>query len=105
MKRTLSLAVVSVGAGGLVAMLTLGEAPSKAAELNRVEAGAVLTPAQVKSDLALAKEAFERVHPGYTRYASEADMKAAWASILTKAQADGGIFLPRSEPSAHHHPL
>ncbi|MEP3422198.1 MAG: S41 family peptidase [Erythrobacter sp.] len=47
----------------------------------------------VQSDIALAQEAYERVHPGYTRYASEAEMNAAWAGIVARAQTDGGMRL------------
>ena len=93
MKLTLSLALVAAGGAVLFTSFVGGQAPSEAAELNPVEAGAVLTPEQVKSDLALAEEAFERVHPGYTRYASDAEMRSAWAAIVTKAQDDGGMPL------------
>lgn len=93
MKFTFSLALITAGIAVLFTTLVGGEAPSEAAELNPVDAGAVLTPAQVKSDLALAEEAFERVHPGYTRYASQDEMQSAWASIVSKAEADGGMPL------------
>lgn len=93
MKLTMSLALVAAGGAVVLTSFVGGEAPSKAAELDPVEASAVLSPEQVKSDVALAEEAFERVHPGYTRYASDAEMKDAWASIVSKAEANGGMPL------------
>ena len=53
-----------------------------------------LTPEQVREDVALAKEAFERVHPGYTRYATLDEMNGEWQSIIDKAEAKGGMSLP-----------
>lgn len=50
-----------------------------------------LTPGQISADIALAREAYERVHPGYTRYATEEEMKAAWRSITEQASAAGGM--------------
>jgi len=52
-----------------------------------------LTIEQVRSDVALAKEAFERVHPGYTRYATKAEMDAAWQAIIDTAVAEDGMGL------------
>lgn len=57
-------------------------------------ADAVMTPDQVRADVALAKEAFERVHPGYTRYATKAEMDAKWQAIIDQADAKGGMSLP-----------
>ncbi|WP_298466085.1 S41 family peptidase [uncultured Erythrobacter sp.] len=59
-----------------------------------VAADATLTPAQVRSDIELAKEAFSRVHPGYTRYASEQEMDAAWQAVIDRAEQQGGMTLP-----------
>jgi len=59
-----------------------------------VAADAVLTPAQVRSDIELAKEAFSRVHPGYTRYATEQEMDDAWQAVIVQAEAQGGMTLP-----------
>lgn len=52
-----------------------------------------LTPVQVASDIGLAKEAYSRIHPGYTRYASAQDMEAAWSAITARAEANGGMRL------------
>lgn len=57
-------------------------------------ADALMTPDQVRADVALAKEAFERVHPGYTRYATEAEMDAKWQAIIDRAEAQGSMSLP-----------
>jgi len=93
MKLTLSLALITAGIAVLFTSFVGSGSASEAAEINPVEADAVLTPAQVKSDLALAEEAFERVHPGYTRYATDAEMRRAWAAIISKAEAEGGMPL------------
>ncbi len=50
-----------------------------------------LSAEQVQSDIALAEEAYSRIHPGYTRYASEQEMQAVWANIAERAAADGGM--------------
>ncbi len=52
-----------------------------------------LSVEQVRADVALAKEAFERVHPGYTRYATKQEMDAEWQSIVDIAQAGNGMSL------------
>lgn len=59
-----------------------------------VAADSTLTPAQVRADIELAKEAFSRVHPGYTRYATQSEMDAAWQAVIDKADAQGGMSLP-----------
>lgn len=53
----------------------------------------ILTLAQIKRDVALAQDAYAQIHPGYTRYASAAEMEAAWAGILSQAEASGGMTL------------
>ncbi|NVE93639.1 S41 family peptidase [Altererythrobacter lutimaris] len=58
-----------------------------------VAADARLTPEQVRADIELAREAFSRVHPGYTRYATETEMDALWQSIIDRAEAQGGMSL------------
>lgn len=47
----------------------------------------------VKSDIALAEEAYSRIHPGYTRYASASDMSDAWDDIIERAVREGGLTL------------
>ncbi len=60
-----------------------------------VPANAILSPQQVREDVELAHEAFSRVHPGYTRYATELEMDQAWDAIIRKAEANGGMPLER----------
>ena len=50
-----------------------------------------LSAKQVEKDIALAKEAYERVHPGYTRYAKASEMNAAWQAIVDSARANKGM--------------
>lgn len=52
-----------------------------------------LTPEQVKSDIDLANNAYSRIHPGYTRYASSAELEAGWSDIIDTASTDKGMSL------------
>ncbi|MEM1035312.1 MAG: S41 family peptidase [Pseudomonadota bacterium] len=51
----------------------------------------LLTPAQVERDVELAVEAYERIHPGYTRYTSQDTLDAAWQSVVDEATANNGM--------------
>ncbi len=53
--------------------------------------GPMLTPEQVARDVALAQEAYDRIHPGYTRYADAATLDAAWQQVIDDAEAAGGL--------------
>ena len=52
-----------------------------------------LTFEQVEADVGLAREAYERVHPGYARYTSRTVLDQAWEDIVLKAQANDGMSL------------
>lgn len=93
MKFALSLAAIVAGGALLFTAFSGSEAQDQRTKMNHVPADAVLTPEQVMRDLELAEEAFSRVHPGYTRYASEKDMAAAWASIKDTARDASGMPL------------
>lgn len=67
------------------ALLALSAAPASA------QTGDMLTPAQAASDIKLLKEAYERIHPGYTRYATRAEMDAGWADLAARAEINDGI--------------
>lgn len=54
-------------------------------------AKAWLTTQQVAADLAIAEDAYSRIHPGYTRYATQAEMRSQWQAILDEAREDGGM--------------
>jgi len=49
------------------------------------QSGPMLTADQIKADIALAETAYTRIHPGYTRYATEAEMRTAWNALEVKA--------------------
>ena len=51
----------------------------------------LLSAEQVRKDVALAKEAYERVHPGYTRYATQPELDQAWTAITQQADSQGGL--------------
>lgn len=51
----------------------------------------MLTPAQVSADIALAQEAYMRIHPGYTRYTDAETLTAAWAALNLKAETRSGL--------------
>ena len=53
------------------------------------QSGSELSLQQIKSDIALAEEAYSRIHPGYTRYASKKDMQKAWDNL--ERQANDGM--------------
>ncbi|MGB6230377.1 MAG: S41 family peptidase [Litorimonas sp.] len=50
-----------------------------------------LSPAQVRDDVALARGAYEDIHPGYTRFADKAELDAAWDGIVARAEAQGSL--------------
>ncbi|MEO1220566.1 MAG: S41 family peptidase [Pseudomonadota bacterium] len=52
-----------------------------------------LSADQIASDVALAQEAYSRIHPGYLRYADSQTMREAWSNITVRAEADGGMRL------------
>lgn len=93
MKFALSLAAIATGGALLFTAFSRSEAQDQRTKMNHVPADAVLTPEQVMRDLELAEEAFSRVHPGYTRYASEQEMAAAWAGIKDAAKDASGMPL------------
>ncbi|MEM1197244.1 MAG: S41 family peptidase [Pseudomonadota bacterium] len=93
MKIAISLTALAAGAALFLTFHAATEAQTESAKMKHVAANAVMTPEQVERDLALAEEAFSRVHPGYTRYASADEMKASWANILAEAQSKGGLPL------------
>ena len=51
----------------------------------------MLSPEQVASDIALAEEAYSRVHPGYTRYAEAETLAGGWQQIIAYAEANDGM--------------
>ena len=83
MKKRLILTALMAGAlaisGGGAAAQNEPAAPAD----KRISAEAAL------ADIDLMEEAYQRIHPGYTRYASAEDMAAAWNSV--RAEAAEGI--------------
>ncbi len=63
------------------------------APVAQAQTGDLLSVEKIQSDIALAKEAYLRIHPGYTRYASSNDMTTAWDELEARAQARGGLRL------------
>lgn len=53
--------------------------------------GPLLTPAQVSRDVALAEEAYTRIHPGYTRYNDAETLSLAWQAVVDRAEDAGGL--------------
>ncbi|MEO0606708.1 MAG: S41 family peptidase [Pseudomonadota bacterium] len=79
--RTLALS------GAVLAALFIAPASADA------PAQRTLTPEQIASDIALAEEVYERIHPGYTRFTSAETLRGAWQSLLDEAEADQGMTL------------
>ena len=54
-------------------------------------ANRILSVKQIEGDLKLLKEAYSRIHPGYTRYTDEQTLDEAWNNILIKARENKGM--------------
>lgn len=52
-----------------------------------------LTAKQISRDVNLLKKTYAKIHPGYTRYASEQDLSNAWQSIISQANAEQGMSI------------
>jgi len=52
-----------------------------------------LSADQVLADLTLAQQAYERIHPGYSRYVSKQHLEQQWQAIGQRASAQGGMRL------------
>jgi len=52
----------------------------------QAQSGPELSYEQIKPDIQLAEEAYSRIHPGYTRYASQSDMQKAWDRLERQAR-------------------
>ncbi|MFK8029735.1 MAG: S41 family peptidase [Gammaproteobacteria bacterium] len=50
-----------------------------------------LTPRQVEQDIELARETYQRIHPGYTRYTEMTELDAGWQHIVDRANREGGL--------------
>ena len=50
-----------------------------------------LSVEQVMADVNLAKEAYSRIHPGYTRYSKTVTLDAAWNDVIADAHARSGM--------------
>ncbi len=72
----------------LTSVLSLGPSADPA----NVSAEMLSTDA-VRADVAVAREAYERVHPGYDRYTKRAQLDAAWDDIVDDAEAANGMTL------------
>lgn len=54
-------------------------------------ANAPLTPEQVARDVAVLKDAYARIHPGYTRYTDVESLDSAWQGVVDAAQSQDGL--------------
>lgn len=45
----------------------------------------------IEQDVAIARDAYERIHPGYDRYTSRGELDAAWDALLDEAEREGGL--------------
>ena len=73
------------------AVLAIGFIPAYGQSL--LPQNRILKPEQVSADIALAKEAYARIHPGYTRYIDETALDASWEAVNIKAAAQNGLSL------------
>ena len=52
-----------------------------------------LSSEMIEQDVALLKEAYSRIHPGYTRYAKLEELEAKWDEIILKSKREDGMTL------------
>ena len=71
----------------MLAMGTVTAEPESAPE-NRI-----LSAAEIAEDIAIAQEAYARIHPGYTRFTSAAAMQGSWQALVEQAETDQGMSL------------
>ena len=57
-----------------------------------------LSVEQVMSDVDLAKDAYGRIHPGYTRYTNAAELDAAWNDVIADAHARNCLLYTSPSP-------
>ncbi len=74
-----------------ILLLTLSVLPASASERALGPELKRLSHDQVTSDVALARETYERIHPGYDRYTSEENLNAGWENILDQSKTNGGL--------------
>jgi len=89
--KPLSLALTAAVILTMPANLAAQDMPGKPASPS---ATSLLSAEQVRRDVELARDVYSRVHPGYARYASVAEMDQAWAAIIAQAEAQGSMTLP-----------
>lgn len=83
----LTLATVLLSTSTLAAP---NQATSAAATSIQAAATApTLSLGQIRADVTLARNAYKDIHPGYTRFTSQAVLDAAWDGIITRAEAAG----------------
>ena len=58
-----------------------------------IESLQMLTPTQIKLDLEIIEEAYTRIHPGYTRYETEENLRRAWTEIEQLAELNKGLSI------------
>lgn len=88
MKRLLAV-IISLILSILSIDVLAEQAPKSNADANETK----LNIEQIKTDVALLKKAYETIHPGYTRYATEDEMSQAWDEIVRKAEQTKGLNL------------
>ncbi|MEO0974752.1 MAG: hypothetical protein AAFX85_16810 [Pseudomonadota bacterium] len=62
------------------------DAPAPAPDTGADETPRALTPQQLLEDIALAREALERIHPGYDRYATPEALNGRWQQLEQRAR-------------------
>lgn len=91
---TTTLAVsLSLGAS-LMTSSSLGapspDGPASTMSLSQSQT-VTFSPAQVRVDVTLARNAYRDIHPGYTRFTDQATLDQAWDLIIESADAKGGM--------------
>ena len=85
------MAWLKIATTGFVAgILSIG---TLAANAESAPENRVLTAAEIAEDIAIAQEAYERIHPGYTRFTSAEAMQGSWQTLIERADANQGMTL------------
>jgi C-terminal processing protease CtpA/Prc len=64
-----------------------------ASQNQSVAAKQIFSPAQIRTDVVLLQETYDRLHPGYTRYTDKSVLDAEWQVIVEQAEKQNGLAL------------
>lgn len=84
--NTVKTGLTIMALSGLISCAAPAQTSEQPGEQNIERSDERLSFEQIRADIALAQEAYSRIHPGYTRYASAQDMETAWDALKLSAK-------------------